>query len=149
MKRQWTPDELMDQWTLTPADLEWVGTKTTENRLGFALLLKFFQHEGHFPQNKGDLPGAVIAFIARQVGVPADTFLRYAWGGRTIKYHRALIRAHLNFREATVADTAVLSAWLCTSQLSQDHRIDRLEEALAAECPRRHIEPPRRSALPG
>src|SRR5260221_871479 len=36
----------------------------------------------------------------------------------------------------------VLREWLCTHQLSQDHRRERLEEALAAECRSRHIEPP-------
>ncbi len=105
MKRQWTTDELIDQWTLTPQDLEWVRSKTAGNRLGFALLLTYFHHEGHFPRSKGDVPGAVIAFIARQVGVSADTFLYYVWGGRTMEYHRAQIREHLTFHAATVQDT--------------------------------------------
>src|SRR5258708_4693450 len=142
MKRQWTTDELIDQWTLTPQDLEWVRSKTAGNRLGFALLLTYFHHEGHFPRSKGDVPGAVIAFIARQVGVSADTFLYYVWGGRTMEYHRAQIREHLTFHAATVQDTEDLREWLCTHQLSQDHRRERLEEALPAECRSRHIAPP-------
>ena len=46
-----------------------------------------------------------------------------------MEYHRAQIREHLTFHAATVQDTTALSEWLCTDQLSQDHRIERLEEA--------------------
>ena len=52
MKGQWTTEELIDQWTLTSQDLEWVRSKTAENRLGFALLLTYFHHEGTFPRAK-------------------------------------------------------------------------------------------------
>jgi hypothetical protein len=39
----------------------------------------------------------------------------YEWSGRTIEYHRAQIRAHLGFRECTVADAEQLTQWLATA----------------------------------
>ena len=37
MKRQWTVDELIDQWTLLPSELDLVeASKTDHNYLGFA-----------------------------------------------------------------------------------------------------------------
>jgi hypothetical protein len=36
MKRVWTTDELVDHWTLGPADLSLLANKTGATRLGFA-----------------------------------------------------------------------------------------------------------------
>jgi Domain of unknown function (DUF4158) len=48
MKRQWENEELIEHWILGPWDLAQVGNKTGATRLGFAVLLKFFQREGRF-----------------------------------------------------------------------------------------------------
>ena len=65
-----------------------LSNKSRHTRLGFAILLRFFAGMGRFPRFKGEVPGAVVAHLAKQVGVPADEYLRYDWRGRTIKYHR-------------------------------------------------------------
>lgn len=102
MKRHWEPDELIEQWTLLPADHALLTNKAGATRLGFAILLLYFQHEGRFPQNRHEVPRPVVAHIATQLGVPFEDYLQYDWSGRSIKYHRAQIRAALGFREATV-----------------------------------------------
>jgi hypothetical protein len=112
MKRLWTQEELVEHWTLTPDELALLGNKAGSPRLGFGVLLKAFQHEGVFPAGKHEVPAPVVAFLARQVGVPATAYLEYDWGGRSIKYHRAQIRDHLGVREATVADAEAVTAWL-------------------------------------
>jgi hypothetical protein len=39
MKRRWTTDELVDQWTLHPSEKAMaVSAQTASNQLGFALL---------------------------------------------------------------------------------------------------------------
>ena len=43
MKRLWTNDDLVVQWTLQPNELALLEYKEGANRLGFALLLKYFQ----------------------------------------------------------------------------------------------------------
>jgi hypothetical protein len=43
MKRDSSADELVAQWTLLPNELALLGNKTGATRLGFAVLLKFFQ----------------------------------------------------------------------------------------------------------
>ncbi len=43
MKRHWTMDELVDHWTLLPSDVALLANKTGATRLGFAVLLKYFQ----------------------------------------------------------------------------------------------------------
>lgn len=103
MKRQWQQEELLHEWTIHLEDRLLLENKSGANRLGCALLLKYFQRSGRFPQHKHEIPSNVISHIAAQVGVPAADYLQYDWAGRSIKEHRAQIRTVLKFREATVA----------------------------------------------
>ncbi len=79
MKRDWTADELIEHWTLLPGEKQWLANKTGPTRLDFAVLLKFFQHEGRFPQQPQEIPDIVVAFLARQVGVDPSEWPRYRW----------------------------------------------------------------------
>ena len=105
-------DELIEHWTLVGDELGQVAGKRGATRLGFALLLKFFSRMGRFPRGRGELPDEAVAYVARQVRVPASDLGLYEWSGRTFEYHRAQIRTFLGFRECTVADAGKLTAWL-------------------------------------
>jgi hypothetical protein len=97
MRRQWETEELIDQWALHAEDRVLLGNKTGATRLGFAVLLKYFQRTGRFPQHKKEIAGLVITYLATQMDVDASTYLQYNWQGRTIEYHRAQIRySHVN-----------------------------------------------------
>ena len=98
MKREWTPDELAEQWTLSFAEHQVVGKKTGSTRLGFAVLLKFIQVEGRFPRHPRDVPMAVVEYIAPQLGLSPALWERYVWSGSTVEYHRAQIRRFLGLR---------------------------------------------------
>jgi len=142
MKRQWTADELVEHWTVRPSDQELLANKSPANRLGCALLLKAFQHEGRFPQHKGDVPATVIVHVAQQLALPPDLVLQYDWSGRTSELQRAQIRHMLGFREATVQDADDLAAWLCQVVLAHEHRREQLHAAIVARCRACQIEPP-------
>jgi hypothetical protein len=51
MKREWTDLEFAD-WTLLPSEAALLANKTGPTRLGFAVLLKFFQYAARFPLSK-------------------------------------------------------------------------------------------------
>src|SRR5437660_580650 len=108
MKRCWEANELVEYWTLSPAELALVGGKTGPNRLGFALLLKYFQIEGRFPRHRYEVPSPAVTHVAAQLAVSAERYAHYDWEGRSVEYHRAQIRAWLGFRTATVADAQAL-----------------------------------------
>jgi Domain of unknown function (DUF4158) len=59
-------EELIEYWTLNVEELALLGNKTGAIRLGFAVLLKFFQKEAHFPAYKNEVPGVVITYLATQ-----------------------------------------------------------------------------------
>jgi len=144
MRREWEPEDLVGAWTLVEGDWHLVGNKTGHTRLGFVLLLKFFELEGRFPRHAGELPPAAVAYVAAQVRVEPALFGDYAWAGRTIEYHRAQIREALGFRPATRADEQALADWLATDVAPFEASDERLREALLARCRTERLEPPGR-----
>ena len=142
MKRQWEHEELVEHWTLDVEDRVLLGNKTGATRLGFAVLLKFFQQEGRFPQHKNEVPGIVITYLSTQVGIAPEAYLQYAWQGRTIEYHRAKIREALGFRESTVADAEEVTAWLVAQILPREHHEEHLRDMAYQRFRALHLEAP-------
>jgi hypothetical protein len=93
-------------------DRRLIANKTGATRLGFALLLKFFEQEGRFPTSADEVPRQAVHYVGAQVRVDPSRFGDYQWSGRTVEYHRAQIRAELGFRVATRDDEAKLTRWL-------------------------------------
>lgn len=117
-------DELIEHWTLVGDELAEVAGKRGPTRLAFALLLTFYTGRGRFPRGRGELPDEAVAYVARQVKIPAADLGLYEWSGRTFGYHRAQIRAFLGFRECTVADTEKLTAWLAEHVCCKERRAE-------------------------
>ena len=81
--------ELVERWSLDGDDRRLVGNKTGVTRLGFAVLLKFFEIEARFPTDRAEVPVEAVAFLADQVGVEFASLGSYDWSGRSWKRHRA------------------------------------------------------------
>ncbi len=144
MRREWEPEDVVACWTLIEADWALVANKSGATRLGFALLLKFFELEARFPRHLGELPPAAVAYVGAQTKVDPGVLADYDWSGRTIKYHRSQIRDALGFREATRADEEALTVWLAAEVAPTELSDDRLRESLAARCRAQRLEPPGR-----
>ena len=69
VRREWSPDELVESWTLIGVDWQLVGNKTGATRLGFAVLLKFFEVEARFPRSPEEVPAQAVVYLAEQVKV--------------------------------------------------------------------------------
>jgi hypothetical protein len=144
LREQWEPEDLVRAWTLMEDDLRLVANKTGASRLGFGLLLKFFEQEGRFPRGLEELPASAVTYVARQLGVEPDVLGGYSWAGRSIKYHRAQIREAFGFRQATRGDEAKLTTWLAAEVAPAEVSDERLREAALAPCRVERIEPPGR-----
>ena len=142
MKRNWSKKELTDHWEIGSEELSMVQSKRGKTRLGFALLLKTFQIQGHFPATIQEVPSVAIDFLAAQLEAdPADA-LEYSWEGRTIERHRAEIRDWCGFREITLADQEQLKVWLIKELIPREPQPDRLKDGLLERCQGLCIEPP-------
>jgi Domain of unknown function (DUF4158) len=131
-----------DWWILTRSDYALVMAKHQANRLGFAVLLMFFQARGRFPRSPSEIDPAVVDEIAGQVAPGAPAGCRPTLSGRTAERHRAEIRALLGFRESTVADAEALKTWLRDRVAAAGTALDALVALLEARCRELRIEPP-------
>jgi hypothetical protein len=147
VRQEWSPEELLANWTLVDGDWDLVANKSGATRLGFSLLLKFFELEGRFPDVLEEVPPTAVEYVADLVKVPATDFAKYTLAGRTAEYHRKQIREALGFRPSTVADEKALAEWLAVEVCPVELVEDRQREALLVECRARKIEPPGRTRV--
>lgn len=115
MKKNWSEDELLTGFVLMPNELHLsMVNKTEANRLGFALLLKYFQQKARFPSTKQDVPKVIIEYIAKQLDISPERFEEYRWGGKEKTYirHRKNIRDFFGFQELTRIDNERFKQWL-------------------------------------
>jgi TnpA family transposase len=146
MKRQWQPDELIESFILLPNELALVPNYQTNakdhNQLGFAVLLKFFQLEGRFPQHLGEIPQIVVEFVAKQLKLTHQSFLDYKWKGRTIKEHRARIRSFLGCRPAKQPEKQSLMTWLKERVMPMGLQLNSIREQVYQRLRHLKLEPP-------
>ena len=74
MRRDWEPEDLIAYWTIGEQDWSLVANKSGPTRLGFVVLLKYFELEARFPRQAGEVPRAAVDYLARQVQVGPARF---------------------------------------------------------------------------
>ena len=67
MKQGWTINEIIEHFTLLEDEQEFIGINASRNKLGKALLLKFFQYEFRFPEDESEIPRQAVEYIAQQL----------------------------------------------------------------------------------
>ncbi|BAT56791.1 transposase Tn3 family protein (plasmid) [Nostoc sp. NIES-3756] len=135
-------EELVENWTLIPQELELVKKKVGAGQIGFAILLKYFQIMARFPDSSAEIPETVITYIASQLKSDPSLYSQYNWQGRSIKNHRAEIRDLFGFRTATTSDSEEISDWLIAFILPNEQRFEPLEEQTYQRFRLLQIEPP-------
>jgi hypothetical protein len=142
MKQNWSESELEELWS--PADLErtLIDQRTEHGRLGFAILLKFFQLEGRFPVYHKEVPRVAVEFLAETLGLPVSAWDAFSFEARSAERTRARIRDFLGFRSATVADGEKLQDRLKQEIVPHDQEPSYLRAAVLDWCQEQRIEPP-------
>lgn len=142
MKGEQKNEKLIEKWTLLPDERVLILSKRGASRLGFGILLKFFQAAGRFPLRQQEISDDEIEYVAGQLNISATVWPDYDWSSRSIKYHRAEIRELLGFLEATVEDCNELVKWLCDYILSETRNPQYIEESVYQRFRELRIEPP-------
>lgn len=141
MKRNWELEELIEHFTLMPQEMRLVGNKTSATRLGFVLLLKYFQYEGRFLNHRNEVPNIVVEYIAKQIGCDPELFPLYNWSGRVISYHRSQIRDFFGFREPTVENFNDVLKWLVEHVLTHNHDLEHVRNEVYRRFRELSVEP--------
>jgi len=142
MQRQPTEQELAENFLLPPDEMMLLGDKSGSGKLGFALMLKYFQRDGRFPASLSDLPAGVVSHVARQLHVGEASLAGYDLGGRTGTRHRAEIRKFTGFREFTDRDASTLTTWLTDQVLENDDNALALTDRAYQRLKELKFEPP-------
>lgn len=131
------------EWALTAQELDLAHGRSDESRLGFCVLLKYFQQNHRFPSLDADLPNEALKEISAQLGIPAMGIDSYLRSGNLPKKHRSAIRAYMGFRLGTNADAEQAFAFVCGAGILQDD--GRTSENLREWYVSRKIELPSKS----
>ena len=142
VKANWEHDELIENWTLLPTELELVKNKVGANKTGFAVLLKYFQYFARFPDSPKEVPETIISYIAQQLQIPSNSYSDYDWQGRSITNHRAAIRKLFGFRVAKVRNGEEMVDWLKAEIIPTEQRIEPITELVYQRFRELQIEPP-------
>ena len=118
--------DLYQNFTLQEEELKLLKDRTKVNKIGLAILLKFFQMESRFPQNLMDIPEATVEYIAQQIGVSTEFYSRYDLNSRNAIKHRKLIRQFTGFREGTNKDASRIQKWVFSHLDSFDYTLEQI-----------------------
>ncbi|MFV9852086.1 MAG: Tn3 family transposase, partial [Rickettsia aeschlimannii] len=115
---------------------------TKENKLVFAVMLKFFQLEGRYPTSNDIIDQTMINHIALQLNLNSSiiNFSNYDWSSRTIKRFRQEIRLLLGYNKPTIADSRKLIVWLIEHILPQAPTLAQISEHASKFYRQNHLE---------
>jgi hypothetical protein len=147
MNHNWNTEDIIEHFTLLPPEISFLGSNDPHNHLGKALLLKFFQKEGRFPEDATEFPSEIVAYVAQQLDLPPEVIHNYDWDGRRLREHRRDIRELLGFHPATLADQDGLRTWLMNEVLPHEHRPTYLEQLVYQRLRRSQLEPPSKKQI--
>ena len=97
---------------LSDSELIHIKNISRNQRLPYAILLKWFQKYYYFPSQKKDIPNNIIRFMANQLSQDIKNFEEYKWNSRTYRWHCANIRDYLGYKLLTKNEVKNLREWL-------------------------------------
>jgi hypothetical protein len=100
--------EIIRHYTLSPADLDLAAHRHgSRNRLGVAVQLCLLRHPGFGLRVGEEIPEALLAYLAHQVGVPPAAFRDYGRRAQTRLDHAGELAMHLGLRAFMRADVPI------------------------------------------
>ena len=142
MKRQWTVEELVEQWSVMAGDRDLLHRKETTGRLGLVAQLTFYRLYARFPGHRSEIAPAVIEHLAEQINVSLSTLDGYEWEGRTGRRHREAILEFLGVVAFDLVTEAEFRSWLTREALPKEPNVDVLDEWITAWLLRSKVERP-------
>jgi hypothetical protein len=135
-------ESIADTYTLLPLEIEFLGSKKVINRFAQALMLKYLQEHGRFPEQLEAMPAEAIGWIAAQLWVSPELIHQFDWQGRSSMRYRTAIREWLGYHPNTINAQARLRKWLIEEILTDEHRPLHLEKIAYQHLKAQKIESP-------
>jgi TnpA family transposase len=142
MKRRWTTEALVEQWSLEPNDERLLFRKEKKGRLGLVAQLAFYRAYRRFPEHRNDFAPSVLAHLAEQIEASVTSLDDYRWNDRTGRRHRTRILKLLGVRPFDRPARESFQAWLITEALPREPKGDALDEWINDWLARAKVERP-------
>lgn len=138
-KEHWSFNEQpLDFFLLSDIEKTHIKTKqAVYNQLAYTVLLKYFECEGRFPDNKEPIDSAIKMFLAGQLDIPYE---ENKLPNRTLYRFYPKIRSFWGYRKIIGQDKKDLSAWIKTEILPQGFKDDQIASMAILFCRQRKIE---------
>lgn len=114
---------------------------TSKNKLGFAILLKYFQLESHYPKHIKYVAPMMLNCIANQLNVSPSCINTFDWEGRSTERFRQEIRNLLGYKKASLQDIDKLKVWLIKNIFPNSVRKSQQIEHAYEYFRQQHMEP--------
>ena len=108
MKQHWTKLELVDYWTLSLREREYIDKKNNKFKLAVAIKIRYFDQYGYFPNAGSDIPLIILEYVANQLGVEINEIDQYNWQTRSSQIHNQEIRAYYGFSKFKDSDLVLI-----------------------------------------
>jgi hypothetical protein len=139
--------DLMKHYILSVQDLSLIRRRRGgQNRLGLAVQLALLRFPGRALLPEETPPAELLAFLARQLGVPVTAWTSYAERDETRREHLAELQLHYGLKSFRIGQYRALGAWLLPTAL-QTNRGVVLVGAAIEELRRRSVLVPRLAVL--
>ena len=131
-----------DIFSLDNEELALIRQKNTnKNKLGFAVLLKYFQLEGHYPKTIKFIDPFLVKDLANQLNINSSSIKNFNWEGRSTERFRSEIRHFTGFKKATLEDSEELIEWLTKTILPKAPKLSECVEYAYEYFRSKKIEP--------
>ena len=115
MKHYWTKIELEKSWSLSPGEMHYIEKK--DNKLVYALKMKYFDIQGYFPKQGDDIPAVAIKHVAAQLSLlnqsSSQTHIKsYQWQSRISQLHNTEIREYYGFKKFETSNLSAVKEFI-------------------------------------
>lgn len=144
MKHYWTKIELEKSWSLSPSEMSYIEKK--DNKIAYALKMKYFDLQGYFPKKVEEIPTAAIDYMAAQLSLSNQDNVqaqikRYNWQSRISQLHNAEIRDHYGFKKLEPSDFPSIKEFIETELIPQGLSLSQVLDEAYKFLKKHHIDP--------
>jgi TnpA family transposase len=139
MKQHWTKSELMDYWTLSTGERDYINNKSCQ--LAVAIKIRYFDQQGFFPNANSDIPQIVIKYVADQLSVSTEEIDKYQWQNRVSQIHNKEIREYYGFKKIEDTDFKLISEFIQKKFFKEALPVNRVINELYKFLKKNRIEP--------
>lgn len=139
MKQYWTKIELVDSWSLSRGEIGCLKNK--DNKLVYALKMRYFDLQGYLPNKIEDIPLAAIDYVASQLSIKPNKAKDYAWQSRIAQIHNVKIREYYGFKKLEHVDLLLIKEFVETDLLTQGLSISQINDEVYKLLKKSKIEP--------